>query len=130
MLLSRDAILQADDLEYEDVEVPEWGGTVRVRALNGTDRDAYEASLRQLRGKEFVPNTVNVRAKLVAKAVVGEDGERLFSDQEVSALGKKSAAALDRVFEVAARLSRISEEDVDDLAGKSGNDPGDDSVSS
>ena len=30
-LLSRDAILQAQDLPHEDVEVPEWGGMVRVR---------------------------------------------------------------------------------------------------
>ena len=29
--LTRDDILQAVDLKYEDVQVPEWGGVVRVR---------------------------------------------------------------------------------------------------
>jgi hypothetical protein len=116
-LLSKDAILQADDLPTEDVEIPEWGGTVRVRALTGKERDAFEASLQQQRGKEFVRVTANVRAKLVAKCLVGEDGERLFSENEVNALGAKSVAGLDRVFEVAARLSRLSEEDVEELAG-------------
>jgi hypothetical protein len=42
--LTRDAILQAPDLQGEDVAVPEWGGTVRVRGLSGAQRDAYEAS--------------------------------------------------------------------------------------
>ena len=30
-LLSKTAILAAQDLQTEDVEVPEWGGAVRVR---------------------------------------------------------------------------------------------------
>jgi hypothetical protein len=44
-LLDRAAILGADDREYELVDVPQWGGTVRVRALSGTDRDRYLQSL-------------------------------------------------------------------------------------
>ncbi len=44
-LLTKDDILGADDLATEDVEVPEWGGCVRVRALTGTERDAFEAAM-------------------------------------------------------------------------------------
>jgi hypothetical protein len=128
-LLSKEAILQADDLPTEDVDVPEWHGTVRVRALSGKERDAFEASLQQQRGKDYVRNTANVRAKLVAKCLVGEDGERLFSENEVNALGAKSAAGLDRVFEVAAKLSRLSEEDIDELGKSSGSDQSEDSSS-
>ena len=43
--LSRDTILQREDIKTEDVEVPEWGGTVRVRGMSGVERDAFEASL-------------------------------------------------------------------------------------
>ena len=39
--LSRDAILQREDIKTEDVEVPEWGGTVRVRGMSGVQRDAF-----------------------------------------------------------------------------------------
>jgi hypothetical protein len=39
---------------------------------------------------------------------------------DINTLGQKSAAALDRVYEVAARLSKISKEDVDELAKNSG----------
>ena len=130
MLLSRDQILEAQDIETEDVECPEWGGTVRVKGLSGEERDSYEAACmqerpaydgkgKQVRGRtELGRNLANVRAKLVARSIVDEAGERLFTDHDVVALGKKSAAALDRVFEVAAKLSRLSDEDVEDLAGK------------
>ena len=40
-ILSKDAILAADDLPRETVHVPEWGGDVYVRTMSGTDRDAF-----------------------------------------------------------------------------------------
>ena len=35
MLLTRDAILAAADIQTETVPVPEWGGEVAVRPLTG-----------------------------------------------------------------------------------------------
>lgn len=109
MTLSRDQILAASDLETREVEVPEWGGSVLVRALSGKERDAYEASLMLIRGKTQIPNLANMRAKLVARAIVDEDGKRLFTDQDVNALGLKSAAALNRVHDVVQELSGLNE---------------------
>jgi len=118
-LLTRDAILQAEDLPTEDIEVEEWGGAVRVRALTGAERDAFEQSIVEQRGKSTRVNMRNIRAKLVALTVVDGDGKRLFSDKDAELLGKKSAAALDRVFEVAQRLSGLSPEDMEELSGNS-----------
>ena len=36
--LTAETILNAEDFRYEDVECPEWGGTVRVRSLSGGQR--------------------------------------------------------------------------------------------
>lgn len=113
--LSRDAILNIEDLDYEDVEVPEWGGTVRVRGLTGSERDSYEASVMQRRGKRYELVMADARAKLVALVVVNEEGARLFSDRDVKALGRKSAAALNRVFSVGQRLSGLTNEDIEEL---------------
>jgi len=44
-LLTRDAILEAQDLQHEEVYIPEWGGSVRVRTLTGAERDAFEQSI-------------------------------------------------------------------------------------
>jgi hypothetical protein len=128
--LDKDSILKAEDLETEEVDVPEWGGRVRVQALSGRDRDAYEASCLQERAKgQMVHNLLNVRAKLVVRCLVDGEGNRLFADTDANALGQKSSAALDRVFEVAARLSRLNSEDVEELAGNSGAAPSGDSPS-
>jgi hypothetical protein len=130
MYLSKDAILAAEDLETRDVPVPEWGGTVRLKALSGRERDAYEASCMQDRGKQgMVRNLLNVRAKLVARAIVDDKGERVFADTDANALGQKSAAALDRLFEIAAEMSRLSEDDMEELAGNSEAAPSGDSPS-
>ena len=51
MLLNKEQILNADDLTFEDVEVPEWGGTVRIRCLESTERDEFEQSLLDAKGK-------------------------------------------------------------------------------
>ena len=128
-LLTRDAILQAQDLPTEQVHVPQWGGDVLVRALTGAERDRFEQSIVEQRGKNTRMNLQNIRAKLVALTVVDEQGNRIFKDEDVKWLGNKSAAALDRIFEVAQRLSGLRDEDVEELAKNSESDLSDDSTS-
>lgn len=119
--MTREAILSADDSKFEIVEVPEWGegAKVRVRALSGTDRDAFEAAMIQQKGKDIILKAENTRARFVALSVVDHAGNRIFSNTDVLALGKKSAAALDRVYRVAQKLSRFGDEDVEELVGNS-----------
>lgn len=108
VILTKDAILAADDLPKERVNVPEWGGDVYVRTMTGTDRDAFEASLIGKDGR-----LENVRARLVSLTICSESGDRLFTDDEISSLGNKSAKALDRLFAVSQRLNGIGAEQVE-----------------
>ena len=124
--LTRDEILSREDIRTEDVEVPEWGGTVRVRGMTGAKRDEFEDGLTQStpltraqrrRGESAQTVTMdNVRAKLCAWCIVDERNELVFVDTDIAQLGEKSGAALDRVFEVASRLSGIGEDDVEVMA--------------
>lgn len=129
MYLTREQILGAEDLETEVVDVPEWGGQVLVRGMTGTERDAFEASIVEMRGKQSRVDMRNIRAKLVAKSIVDEEGKLLFSDADVRALGQKSASALDRVFTAAQRVSGISDTDVEELAKNSESDQSGDFIS-
>ncbi len=123
-LLTRDQIVNADDLETRDVEVPEWNGTVRVKALTGRERDEFEQStVEQKKNGQVKQNLTNFRAKLVALTVVDEDGAKVFTQKDVAYLGLKSAAALQRVFNVAAELSGMSEKDIDELTEDFDDDP-------
>lgn len=117
-LLTKEQIWAADDLTWEDVSVPEWGGDVRVKTLTGAERDQYEAESVKMEGNRR-KMTGNLRARLVALTAINEDGTPMFTRADVMKLGQKSAAALERVFEVAAKLNGMTEEDMDDLAGNS-----------
>jgi hypothetical protein len=110
--LNRDAILKADDLRVEEVEVPEWGGVVALRELKGSERDSFEADSLDENQKVSMKN---VRARLIALSAVDDKGERIFSQKDAIKLGSKSATALNRLFEVACRLSGITEADVEEL---------------
>ena len=128
-LLNRESILQADDLPKELVDVPEWGGAVYVRSLTGAERDRFESGMIEQRGKNQKMNLSNIRAKLAALTVCDEEGKRIFSSADIDELSKKSAAALDRIFAVARRLSGLGEDDVKELAEGLKDDPLEDSPS-
>jgi hypothetical protein len=111
-ILGRDAILNSNDLKKEVVKVPEWGGEVIIATMTGAARDAWEQSL----VTNKATNLENIRARLIAATAVDEKGERLFADKDIVALGKKSAAALDRCVKIAQNLNRLTETELDDLS--------------
>jgi hypothetical protein len=94
-----------------------------VRSLTGAERDAFQASLLETRGRSREVNLRNMRAKLVAQSVRKADDSRVVSDAQVEALGRKNAAALQRVFRVAQRLSGLAEDEVEELTRELGEDP-------
>lgn len=114
-LLNKAAIFSQDDRKYEDVEVPEWGGSVRIRSLTGTERDEYEESLLSQRNGKAKAVLRNYRAKLVALSAVDESGAPLFDRADVMRLGNSNSAALDRLYEACQRLSGLSDEDIEEL---------------
>lgn len=117
MMSLRDQILEASDLATEVVPVPEWGCSVTVATMSGAARDEWEQSLVTRTGAVATVNTANVRARLVAATVVDESGARVFSADDISRLGTKSSAALDRVCKVAQRLNGLTAADLEDAKG-------------
>ena len=128
MILTKDAILKADDLKKELVSVPEWGGDVYVRGMSGVDRDRFEILLLQTsKDKKFT--TENFRAKLASMSICDERGKLLFTEKDVLELANKSASALQRIFVVAQRLSGMGQTNIEELAEGLQENPLDDSVS-
>lgn len=116
--LTKAAILEAQDLTTELIEVPEWGGSLTVRTMTGSERDVFEDSI----SKATVNGRVDLRGlkvKLVVLTVLDDSGDRLFDDSDMAELNKKSASAIDRIFQVAQRLNGLTNEDVEELAGNS-----------
>lgn len=129
-LLTKDAVWQANDIQIEDVPVPEWGGEVRLRGLSGTERDRFEAlSLVKGKGGTKEVNTRNLRARLIAACAINEDGSPMFDSNDILHLGQKSAVALERLFSAASKLSGMSAKDVDELTENLDSDQSDSSTS-
>lgn len=128
-LLTRDEILNANDRKLEEVQVPEWGGSVMVRTLSGKERDEYESGIVSVKDGKAVQNYENVRARLVALCVVDEKGVRLFNKADIAALGNKSVAALQRVFNKCQELNAISDGDVEEMVEDFSESPDKSSIS-
>lgn len=125
-ILTRDQIAKIDDLRKESVDVPEWGGSVLVRELNGRERDMLETTM--LAGGAG-RNVDNVRARVVAMTVVDEAGKQVFTLKDIEMLGQKSARAVGRIYSAAMRLSTMEPKDIEDTAKKSEPAQGEDSPS-
>lgn len=114
----RPALNAADILEAADIDpplaiyIPEWGGTVHVRQMTGTERDAFELFCMASDGAR---DLANVRAKLAVFTVCDPHGKLLFRPEQAAELGRKSGAVLSRLFDVAAPLNGITEGDTEAL---------------
>src|SRR5262249_52890565 len=115
MRLSREAFLAAEDTVTEEVDlsdIPGFAGSLLVRGMTGRERDDFEASMLVRAGGQTVQDVRNSRAKMVARCVIDDDGKRVFTEADVAAIGDKSAAAVARLGDVAARLSGLTEDAV------------------
>jgi len=126
----RDAILEVQDLPQEKVQTDEWAPAVPfvwIRGLSAAERDQWEQGLTATINGRIVPKTKikNLRAQFVVKILVDENGDRIFKDNEVDLLGNKSAAVLDRLWDVGRRLSGMQTEEELEAENPSKGDQGD-----
>jgi hypothetical protein len=123
-VLKKEVILAAQDIHFDIVSVPEWGGDVRICSMSAEQRDRYEQSLFATRAPDSAANFANIRARLAAYSIVDDAGAHIFGEEDIVALGQKSAAALDRVVKAAYKLSLLREGDIDELKKPSEPGPG------
>jgi len=128
ILLSREALLQRDELKIERVELSK--GHVFVREMTGLEKDIWEKSMlkekpsgNKNRPVEYEVNIEGFRAKLAIVTVCDEKGVLMFKPEDVRVLNQMmSAANLDRIITVAQRLNAITEKDKEELLKNSETD--------
>jgi hypothetical protein len=111
-LLTKAAILAVDDLKLERVPVPEWGADAEVllRTFTGLERAQFEEEV--LGNAEKPAEKHLFLAELLARTLVGEDGERLFQTREdTRAILDKNGAVLVRLGGIASKLNGLSKEE-------------------
>ncbi len=123
-------VLTMDDIGSEYVDVPEWDRRLLVVGMTGIERDGWEQSRmverRNQKGRvRREMDLLNLRASLVALTVrkPSDPTVRVFDDTLLVQLGNKSAAALERVFDAARKLSGLTDDDIDELTDDLKDDP-------
>lgn len=111
--LSLEDILTVQDREFVIEEVPEWGGSVKVRGMDTTTRTRYEAKMykltknnKNLEDKEWQLMKIGV----LAVCIYGENEQLLFdpsNQAQWELLGRKSPVVIDRLFELCMQLSGL-----------------------
>jgi hypothetical protein len=115
-MLSKSDILESKDIESVVVKVPEWGGELMVCGLKQVEKDDWTNSIID----DGKANMQGATALLCALAIRDEKGKPIFTSKDVTSLQAKSAKALDRVFQVAQRLSGIGQEEIEETVKNSG----------
>ena len=113
-LLTKEQILQATDVDIEEVEVPEWGGVVRVCGLDAQ-------YVQRLIERGFIqPGTEQVDLSkldfidMAARAIVDENGAPMLTRNEAKALGRRNWAAIALIAKKSLELSGFGEVDDDE----------------
>ncbi len=123
MALTREQILAIDDSEREEVIIPEWGGSVWVRVLSSNEKDYWEKSMQA--GDEATPDERlskrydHLRARTAVLSCCDAQGAPLFVLSDEEWLGRKSAKALDKIWDVFVRINALSKDEQEALEKKS-----------
>src|SRR4051812_7403793 len=97
----RALILGQVDLPTKQVTIPEWKDesgkpiVLTVKKLTVGERDSYEMEMLENRKT----NKVNIRAALITRSVIDENGNRVFSDKDSEELVKKNGVSMQRLYE-------------------------------
>lgn len=131
------AIVGAKDIPHKDVEVPEWpmpdGSPVelRIRGLNGKERDRYEAQMATFRatddGDMRIEILANRNARILAQCLFDPDTDEQLP-LDVDDLGEKSGDVISRLAGIALGLSGLGRKAVDEAGKDSKNGPSDSST--
>ncbi len=108
----RKSILESEDIPEKIVDVPEWGTKVLIKGMNGKARANF---LRRSTTQSGEVSFENFYPELViATAHDPETREPIFEPADRDGLNTKSGLALNRVAEVAQRLSGLGADDLEE----------------
>lgn len=118
-LLTRDQILKEDQMPSEIVEVPEWGGSVKLGAISAAERDELDQLAMKFNADGSRETHIKTkRCLLVAMCLVNENGKRLLGRGEWPQFGKgKDPRVIDRLFKACQRLNGLDKEEAQDAEG-------------
>jgi hypothetical protein len=114
--VSLETIANASDIKYEEVDVPEWGGTARIRQMTVDAMTQFYEENFDLESGDATLKDRRFLTRLLARTLVDEDNKPLFDNEEagVALLSNRSFATVNRLANVAVEMNRLSDADVEE----------------
>lgn len=108
-VLGMDDILDAQDVKYDEVDVPEWGGVVRIGSLSAEDAMEFAET-------NEGPAQKTAGLRLVLRSLVDAEGNRIGdNDKVLQAFKKRNPAVIARIVK---RVMKLNEMDASSDVGK------------
>ena len=112
MAKKKNKILSADDilsssLKTVDVNVPEWGGSVRLTEFSFEHRQKFSEIASDPKTKK------DIALYVLAQSIIDEDGNALFDEKSIKDLSKKNGKILERLFVEASKLNGLDDGSVE-----------------
>lgn len=127
--LSLADILEVDDSELRQVDVPEWKGSVYMKNMSGHERDKFETMcIKQTDGKKKV-DVKNLKAMLLSLVICDATGKLLMARNDVDRLNGKNAAVINRLNKIAQEINGIGLDENEELEKNLNEEQNDDSGS-
>ena len=125
---TREDIFACNDTVIEKVHIKEWKMDLFVRSLSASEKAKWEFSAidvssnpkrNEAATKLDKTRMQTARERLVEFATCNEDGTRFFKEGDAAQIGQKNANAISTLYDAAAKLSGISQEDLEEIAKNS-----------
>jgi hypothetical protein len=107
------------DRPREDVPLPELGegAVVPVWGMTAGERTRFERSFTNKAGATVDARIQEFRERLVVACCRDDSGQPIFTSEDIATLATKRADVLERIVNVAQRLSGMSKTDIEETVG-------------
>ena len=110
MSINKHQIFASNDLREKFVDMPEWGGAVKIRALSVKEQLEYDEFL------STEPKEVEMALHLIIVACVDDNNQKLFDLSDLELLKQKSSKNLFHLVHEILSLNKQEPENSDSLA--------------
>ncbi len=111
--LTKEDIFGANDIQVDEMVVPEWGGKIGVKVMSARERQEFQAKMGKGKGDE-VP--IDLMETLLVMTVVNPgDKSPLFTLKDIKTLSEKSSQVIGRIFEKAAYINGLTAGATEDI---------------
>lgn len=108
-----DSAIESAEPNRKIVDVSELGGSVVVREMSGTLRNAFEAAVAGLQGSDGEKRLTAVTVRIVSECTLDDEGNRLLDADRTRRLFHRKPRAVFRLRDEIIALSAMDESDLE-----------------